>query len=537
MKKITSVLTLVCALFILIAGCKNAALPDPIAAANEELGAEGRDITLTGGAWTDIAITDASVPATVDGVANTILTMDGAEFVLSFDVAGNTGNFTPDKDALASAVTIYGLGEADYSGTATSVINEQPYPQVGSAKSVTVVYVNGKTARIKANLSGLTHDKIEIRIDAGKFTANGGRIKLNADDDLTPGEPEDDIYVYADVERSSTDTTALETAAGAKRDPRDYISITGVSFDSSLDDPEESRLYNQVKFTVNYADTENAKIIDFFKTNLKIDKYVDGSWSLGALAVTGVATDDTGVGDRDYIASFATASDRDILRVRLEKRREFETDNVYKGFKQKITSKDDDPDEAILVGPAYTLDQTTNTSGLIHYTPVNIVAPTSQATVIQSYNRNVYVRIPLVTGNLDIDDGAVAPVVGTGELSGVSNDTVKITAQSATAGANTFVNIEWESVSYEYGVADVKPNGGTKTATQVPTALLLKLPDSFKASTRSTWYVLITPGVRTSGGKAALPDIPPFSPGKTGVYFAPGIYTGIAQNITGSGNL
>jgi hypothetical protein len=521
MKKITSVLTLVCALFILMAGCENAALPDPVAAINEELSAaDGRAVSLTG--WNGATITGVTV-------GGTIYNINGAEFTLTFTPA--TGSFSPDKEALQSAITIWDLGELSLPVTSTSVTDSRPYPRVGSAITAEVLHVDGKEARIKANLSALTHDTIEIYIDAGKFTANGGRIKLNADGDLTPGEPEDDIYKYPSVTTAQPSATSLPapTGGGVQRNPMMAVILSAPAFSASQSPGlGVSGLIDEYEFTIaNYADTEDANIKDFFKKNLKIDKFVNGTWSLGAVTVTGVDTNALGR-SRLYTAALSGVQDRDILRARLENVRDFVTTNEYYGFRQKLSFgiadyayKDDDPEAYLISDPTYTTDKSTNASGSVaRYTAGSIAS--DPAELVSKDSRSVYVRIPLITGNLD---GATpAPVVGAGELRDVNPNTVKIVAQHS---SGTYVNIDWENSSYEYKVQLVTPAVGDPTSTRVPEALLLKLPDSFKKSDR-TWKVYITPGVTTSSGKAAEPE---------GIYFFPGIYTGIADEVTGSGNL
>jgi hypothetical protein len=411
-----------------------------------------------------------------------------------------------------------------------------------------VLRVYGKTARIKANLSGLTRNRIEIHIDATKFTANGGRAKLNADEDKTSGEEfEDDVNEYLiDIQYRKPDgakpaTWATPPANGNNREPRSGVTLKNVNFDTTL--TTGNGLYNQVKFTVeNYAASEDSTIRSFFKENLKIEKYVDGTWTPIDFTVDHLLTYDADDWTRTYVASFATAADRDILRVRLEKFRTFETENKYFGYRQKLIYDgkkgwlDTDPDTLVLVSPTFSLDETRTVTvtpplnARANYTEGSIAA--SDATLLSdTANRNVYVRIPLETGDLNAQND-VPPIVGTGELTGVSNETVKIVAKSkysTSPDLYTFVKIEWEeeNISYEYKVETFTAADGTESSVKVPSALLLKLPESFEKSDRS-WFVLITPGVKTSSGKAAYPE---------DVYFYSGVYTGLADKVDGTGTL
>jgi hypothetical protein len=560
MKKITSVLTLVFAVSILIAGCANTVL-DPVKAANEELtaaGEEGRLVRVNNSQ--EVKINNASISGSLYNIA-------GAEFDLTFT---GDGSFTLDKEALQEAITISSLTALPAlpaGADATSVTNNRSY-SVGSAVTAEVLYVSGPIARIKADLSALTYDKIEIRVDATKFTANGGRAKLNADEDDAAGEPlEDDLYVYPTSSISAITvasvTPPLLSPGGYPRNPRDSIQLVtsgpGLGLATSLDTTaSESRLYNQFRFRISdWADTEDATIKTFFKANLKIDRYVDGDWVLGALAVSDVIWSENYTKyntDRTYIASFAPASDRDILRVRLENFRDFTTGNVYSGFKQKLEwngNKGYDnkkPQILVLVGPVVTLDQGVTVNGVSPiYTTGNI--NTGNATLVLAGSRVVYVKIPLNNGSMDARDPANPPIVGTGVLNGVTSDTVKIVAEGTSTSrrntwnyetsepgyepddtVTTYVNIKWEGdPSYEYTVKSVTNADGAATSTRVPSALLLKLPDTFERLNNRSWAVYITPGVKTSSGKVVKPDTTP--------YFLPDIYSGVAYKVTGTGNL
>jgi hypothetical protein len=500
MKKITGAFALILAGAVLfMAGCPSPTIPDPKEAVNNLLTEEG--VTVGGNQHLNITGVSAS------GMINNII---GTEFTLTFTEANSNG-FSLDKAALQAALEIHELAVIPALGggvTATSLNSLVPNAVSGSNRlaEVGVLYVNGSSARIKADLQGVTTAAIRIRVKASDFTANGGRLRLNADGDLTPGEAEDDLYASAPVTAVAT-TTLTPVGTVILPNPLEAITVSS-SFGAS-----GGTLLNEFNITVNqYADSEDYTA--FLNSNLKIDKYQNGAWSLGAATFTLTAAVGTGGSlpnvSRVYTASF-TSADGDILRARIEGIRNFETTNNYYGSKQKFASTynaggkaGNGADQTILA-----ITSSIDTSGA-GYT-VNSIASSNATVVADGASGNVYVRIPLDTA-LD--------VVGIAGLTNVTQDTIKIVT---TVSGTTPVNLEWESSSYTYGWGQ----NSNADDVYIPTALLLKLPSSYTRGSISSWAVYVTPAV-TAGSRKALPNT---------TVFLPGIFTGIADQISGSGDL
>jgi hypothetical protein len=474
---------------LFITGCESPTMPDPIAAANDELTNEHRTVQVDG---SDSKIT--SIDLTQEG-GWTVYNVANAEFDINFNYSGVY--VSPDKEALEKSLEIYELVAKD-GGIAANA----PNSTTGSNLPAEVVWVgadsNQSIPRIRVNLSGVTHSAIRVRIKADTFTANGGRYKLNLDDDLTAGESDDDWYGSISV--VSKTTTPL-TAVGSVTIPNPQGNFSSGLF-SNVYFETTATLLNQLKVD-SIPVAYRAEDFKAFLDRIKIEKYdpASGTWTLLANAVFERATDGS-----FYTAPF-TSEDGNVLRARITGLRDgWTTTNSYYGFPQKYTTKDNNPDEEVIVDP----DLGTWSSDLTKYTDDVITNTTANASVVASNNKEVYVVVPL-NGTATSHES----------LGSVTQDTVKIIGTTLTGGT-TYLDIKWESHSYAYATW---PDSGDNTEKSYPAALLLKLPESYKYKGDISFDVYITPDV-TASAKKAKPD----------GFYTLGVFNGLADKVSGGTN-
>jgi hypothetical protein len=499
MKKITGVLTPILAIVILlIAGCETEV--DPVGAVNNELNTEGRTVTITGGG------TQPRLNG-ISSISSTVYNLTDEEFEITFAVSG-TGAVTIDADPINDgAIEIRQLAPRTAAAPSTSITESVPSSYAGPVITPTVVWVNKNTVRLRANFASVNHTTLEVHVIADKFTANNGLLKFNLDGDFTPGEAEDDVFTTMTITSAAVPAAPLTVSTPFILQGTTNVGINTLGFGSSL----PSGLLNQYDITIEgYADTEDSTYSTYLTDNLKIDKYENGNWQPGAVIFTIVPQGtapvySAGTISRTYRATF-TSANRDILRARLEKYSEFTTANAYFGKQQKFTWADNAYEWRILTGPTHSIDQTPAAGVLQFYTDASIVNGTASVITADSKG-TVYVKIPL-----DASDNVTAHAAL--QEATVTNDKIKIVATVS----GSPVNISWESFIYEYGVY----NAGGGTYVSYPSALLLKLSDSYKIEGTREFKVYITPEVLTAASKPALP---------TGAYFLPGIYNGLADEI------
>jgi hypothetical protein len=502
MKKTMSALgAIFMAAALFITGCESPTMPDPIAAANDELNNQSRTIQVDGDGFAlgNTPITPAPV--------GTLYNVDNAEFIITFNLGTNSPYISPDKDKLKDALEILELTEKTGAALSdTTVLN----PPTGSNLLTEVVSIQktgtNPVARIRANLSGVTHSAILVHIKAGIFTANGGNYKLNLDNDLTSGEREDDYYGYLAVsDKGSTVNWTPITGTIVVNNPRAGIPryVTLGRATGSL----PTSLLNQI--TVFFTAYPNENYTTFLNSNVKIDKYdaASGTWSPAAVTVSGFTRSVSG-SSSSYTAPF-TSAEGDVLRARITGLQGWETTNNYYGFPQKYTTRDNAGDEDVFGDVAFSTDRT-------QYTSASIVDAVNGVTVVGS-NEARYVKITLDSG---VTDRAA--------ISSVTPDTIKIiVTEEKTVGTNTinsYREVKWESVGYEYSTWN---DAGTEKS--YPSAILLKLPESYKTASRS-FAVYITPNVTVGTGtsaKKAQPDI------TNGGFYTLGnnVFTGIANKV------
>jgi hypothetical protein len=519
MKKTMSALgAIFTAAALFLTGCESPAMPDPIAAANNELSNTGRTIRTDSD-----GLNTGSDPAALKTIANisasalpseSVSNVEGAEFLITFNLNGSgTDYVSPDEDALEKSLEIVEVMPKTIP-TDTFTVNSE---RNGTNLLMKVVSVkknsssNNPEARIRANLSRLSNNAVKVRIKAGTFTANGGRYKLDLDNDLTPGESngDDDLFCFLQSIASIPNTSLAPITSVVPPNPRATIPLPTATFNGT---GSPSTLFNQITVTFsgnNLYLQENYS--DHLNRYIKIDKYnpTRGDWDLAAVACTSeFIKGSTASGDHTYSASF-TPEDGAVLRARIEGLRDLKTTSEYYGFRQRYAMGDNAANEAMISGSTPTISYDGS-----KYTNSSIAS--SSATLVSSNNRNVSVKILLNT----------APTGTNKETPGsVNQDTIKIIG-TKTAESNTiYVDVRWESSSYEYAY---DPSSGKN----YPMALLLKLPESHKLGTSPnniSYKVYITPQV-TVGTLKALPA-------STTIFHTYGVFNGVAEEITGIGSL
>jgi hypothetical protein len=514
MKKTMSALgAIFTAAALFITGCESPAMPDPIAAINDELNNANRTVRYDGNTF---EIPDGTQEANINTITvqapNGIYNVENAEFTITFTLTSSDTNASifPDKDKLEASLEIKEVS-ANSTGTTANSLKDGSLPakvvliQQNIGSPITVI------ATVTVDLSKITYDTLLVHIKADTFTANNGHYRLNLDEDLTPGEREDDFYDYLTVtDRGGSSTPLAVITNKVLWNPRANINEPSVSFTNNAG---LSGLFDRI--IVTFADNQypGEDYATRLTNNVKIDKYnaATGNWDAVALGSGGFARD-SNIGTHSYTASF-TSAEGDILRSRITGLDTWEeTTNEYYGFKQKYTTKKNAPTQQVIGNPSF--------STALNYTSGSI-GQSGGVTVIGNTGETPYVKIALDTGATGTDKAATIIVP--------SSDAIKIIGTVDSSP----VNIKWDSYSFEYETyAD--PNDGN-IQKSYPKVIVLKLDGSYKRKGNVSFAVYITPKVTVGTGptaKQARHDNLP-----TGFYTLGNVFTGAANKVTSTAKL
>jgi hypothetical protein len=238
--------------------------------------------------------------------------------------------------------------------------NYTPYPEGADIpiKSAAVTET-GQAIRITLDLPATVSNVIQLRISAEKLEGARGE-KIDTNQNLIAGEPEDDLYYNYRVNGPSVAITAA-AGTGVTRNRWRIINVTGaypailnapgLAFTTRPDDAYDVK----ANVTWNYAKSqgyldEDSYITQALGTHVIVEKFTktddEASWAAapGAWAIdplTAVAT---------FTVS-APAGDFDIYRLNLKDRDGLETQGEYYGFKQKLMPVTSHRKEVVLQAP------------------------------------------------------------------------------------------------------------------------------------------------------------------------------------------
>ncbi|GHU10032.1 hypothetical protein FACS1894151_08950 [Spirochaetia bacterium] len=555
MKKKYGALALVLmAALLVIAGCSNITAPDPVDTVNTELNNSGRFTTVNGGASvyeTPELFNFVGSGGQSSGGLHTddAYNLNGAEFDIVFllDVPTNTVGFTLDAKALHDSITLREIKNWDAvaatDSTGTHRVSYDYAAVAIPADKWGVLYVypfdaitNEAIVRVWADLGSVTHDKLEIRVDAKKFTANGGRYKLNMDEDLTAGEEEDDLYGYIDVTQAAG-APALTVVSNVPSyyppNPKFGVGLNIFAFNGftiagtagNVGAALPANLSGAV-FSVtvaDLADTEDALFKSIFQNNFEIQKWDGTNWvaSHPITAVNHVAGTVGTSNQKTYELTFTGAlEDGEILRVIIKDINKIgKTEKKYYGFNQSFTTKDNEFTKAVVYDPDGFMDLTAGTGGYFYakYTDPGIFGAPE---VISAGKGAVTVRIPYTRSEHGVGDNGL-------DLATVTPDNVVITKTVGSGSSATLVKVNWNKADVKEEYADLLKFPSLTVAASIPNALLITLPSSYEVGNYIFW-IDFNSSVRTKDGGAARKLY------QTGFNFDP-ITKGWSYRITGSG--